>query len=293
MTINSLQYILREVWNSIRRNLWLSLASVLTVMVSLVILGASAFFLLNASNMAESFESQLEVAVFAEDSLSKSEVEDLKEEVEGLSGVASVELVPKEEAFDEISKTVGSNSIVEDLGENPLPDKLTVKVTDAQLVKSVAEEAANLSGVGSVKYGDGFLEKVLQFTSWLRWVGVAVVIAFATASLVLISLNIKMTVFSRRREIQIMKLVGASNGFIRWPFLLEGMVLGLVGGILATLIVGFGYYWLADYVQSTLTFMPIVSESTRIYQVLGALLLVGMGLGAAGSAISLRKFLKA
>lgn len=293
MTINALQYILREVWNSIRRNLWLSLASVLTVMVSLVILGASAFFLLNASNMAESFESQLEVAVFAEDSLSKSEVEDLKEEVEELSGVASVELVPKEEAFDEISKTVGSNSIVEDLGENPLPDKLTVKVTDAQLVKSVAEEATGLTGVGSVKYGDGFLEKVLQFTSWLRWVGVAVVIAFATASLVLISLNIKMTVFSRRREIQIMKLVGASNGFIRWPFLLEGMLLGLVGGILAILIVGFGYYWLADYVQSTLTFMPIVSESTRIYQVLGALLLVGMGLGAAGSAISLRKFLKA
>lgn len=294
MTFNSLRYIFREVFSSIRRNLWLSLASVLTVMVSLVILGASGFFLLNASNMAKNFESQLEIAVFAEDTLSSSEVQALKKEVEDLSGVAAVELVPKEQALEEFSKTLSSNSIVADLGDpNPFPDKLTVHVTDAQQVNRIADETEELSGVDNVKYGQGIVDQLLQFTSWLRWVGVAVVIAFAAASLVLISLNIKMNVFSRRREIQIMKLVGASNGFIRWPFLVEGMLLGLIGGLIAILIVGFGYQWLADYIRSTLTFMPVVAETTQIWQVLGLLILVGMGLGATGSVISLRKFLKA
>lgn len=294
MTFNSLRYIFREVFSSIRRNLWLSLASVLTVMVSLVILGASGFFLLNASNMAKNFESQLEIAVFAEDTLSSSEVQALKKEVEDLSGVAAVELVPKEQALEEFSKTLSSNSIVADLGDpNPFPDKLTVHVTDAQQVNRIADETEELSGVDNVKYGQGIVDQLLQFTSWLRWVGVAVVIAFAAASLVLISLNIKMNVFSRRREIQIMKLVGASNGFIRWPFLVEGMLLGLIGGLIAIVIVGFGYQWLADYIRSTLTFMPVVAETTQIWQVLGLLILVGMGLGATGSVISLRKFLKA
>lgn len=294
MTLNSLDYIFREVFSSIRRNVWLSLASVLTVTISLVILGASVFFLLNASNLAENFESQLEIAVFAKDSLNSTEVQSLGKEIEGLTGVATVEIVPKEQALKEFSKSMKSTSIVSDLGDtNPFPDKFTVQVADPQQVNSIAEKIEGLSGVDNVVYGKGIVDTLLKFTNWLRWVGISIVLAFAIASLVLISLNIKMNVFSRRREIQIMKLVGASNGFIRWPFLIEGMFLGLVGGILAILVVGFGYNWLAEYIHSALTFIPIVEEASLIWQVLGILVLSGMGLGAAGSVISLRKFLRA
>lgn len=294
MTLNSVEYVFREVFKSIRRNLWLSLASVLTVMISLVILGSSVFFLLNASNLAKNFESQLEIAVFTQDRLSSTEVQALGKEIEGLAGVATVELVPKEQALKEFSKSMGSTSIISDLGDtNPFPDKFTVQVTDPQQVNSIVDTLTGLAGVENVVYGKEIVDILLKFTNWLRWVGVSIVLAFAVASLVLISLNIKMNVFSRRREIQIMKLVGASNGFIRWPFLIEGMLLGFVGGLLAILIVGFGYDWLAGYIRSTLTFLPIVEESGLIWRVLGMLLLGGMGLGAAGSVISLRKFLKA
>lgn len=294
MMLNSVEYIFREVFKSIRRNFWLSLASVLTVMISLVILGSSVFFLLNASNLAENFESQLEIAVFAQDRLNSPEVQTLGKEIEDLTGVATVELVPKEQALKEFSKSMGSTSIVSDLGDtNPFPDKFTVQVTDPQQVNSIADTITGLSGVDNVVYGKGIVDTLLKFTNWLRWIGISIVLAFAVASLVLISLNIKMNVFSRRREIQIMKLVGASNGFIRWPFLIEGMFLGLVGGLLAILIVGFGYDWLAGYIRSTLTFLPVVQESSLIWRVLGILILAGMGLGAAGSVISLRKFLKA
>lgn len=293
MSINSLEYILREVLKSMKRNFWLSLASVLTVMVSLVILGASAFFLINAENMAKDFESQLQIAVFAQDTLSQAEVQGLQKQIEGLNGISSIELVPKEQALKDFSQSMSSNSLVSDLGgTNPFPDKFTVQVTDPQQVKAIADQIQEIKGVDKVRYGQGVVDKLLSFTRWLRWIGIGVVLAFAAASLVLISLNIKMNVFSRRREIQIMKLVGASNGFIRWPFLIEGMFLGLIGGLLAISLVGFGYQWIAGYVRSTLTFLPVVQDARLIGQVLGLLLLVGMALGATGSAISLRKFLK-
>lgn len=293
MSINSLKYILNVVFKSIRRNFWLSLASVLTVMVSLVILGASAFFLVNANNMAKDFESQLEIAVFTQDKMSQAEVQSLQKQLEGMDGVAGVELVPKEQALKDFSQSMGSSTLVSDLGgTNPFPDKLTVKTTDPQQVKSIADQIQGLKGVDKVRYGQGVVDKLLSFTRWLRWIGIGIVLAFAVASLVLISLNIKMNVFSRRREIQIMKLVGASNSFIRWPFLIEGMFLGLIGGLLAILLVGLGYQWLAGYIRSTLTFMPVVQDSYLISQILSALLFVGMALGAMGSAISLRKFLR-
>ncbi|HVJ47970.1 permease-like cell division protein FtsX [Desulfitobacterium sp.] len=293
MSINSLKYILQVVLKSIRRNFWLSLASVLTVLVSLVILGASAFFLVNANNMAKDFESQLQIAVFTQDKLSQAEVQSLQKQVEELSGITSVTLVPKEQALRDFSQSMGSNTLVSDLGgTNPFPDKFTVQVSDPQQVQAVADQIQALKGVEKVRYGQEIVDKLLPFTRWLRWVGIGIVLAFALASLVLISLNIKMNVFSRRREIQIMKLVGASNSFIRWPFLIEGMFLGLIGGVLATFVVGFGYQWLAGYVSSTLTFMPVVQDSHLIGQVLISLLLVGMAIGAMGSVISLRKYLK-
>lgn len=293
MSINSLKYMLQVVFKSIRRNFWLSLASVITVMASLVILGASVFFLVNANNMAQDFESQLEIAVFTNDKMSLEEVQELQSQVEGLSGVAAVELTTKEQALKDFSQSMESSTLVSDLGgTNPFPDKLTVQVSDPQQVKVVADQIQELEGVGKVRYGQGIVEQLLSFTHWLRWIGIGIVAAFAVASLVLISLNIKMNVFSRRREIQIMKLVGASNSFIRGPFLIEGMFLGFLGGVLAILAVGFGYQWLAGYVSSYLTFMPVVQDNQLIGQVLASLLFVGMAIGAIGSVISLHKFLK-
>lgn len=302
MILNSTRYILRETFNSMKRNPWLSIASVLTVMVSLVILGFSVFFLANASNMAKSFESQLEIAAFVQNSAAQPQVQALKSKIEAMPGVASVTLVTKEQALADFGKTMdgtqsssgSQSSLVSDLGgTNPFPDKLTVKVTDAKNVKALADQVTHLQGVEKVRYGQGFVDKLLKFTQWLRWIGLGVVIAFAVASVVLISINVKMNVFSRRREIQIMKLVGASNGFIRWPFLIEGLALGLIGGAIAVVIVGLGYNWISMYVESTLTFLPIVQNVVLFHQIYGGLLLAGMGMGVIGSAISLQKFLRA
>ena len=300
MTLNSTRYILRETFNSMKRNPWLSIASVLTVMVSLVILGFSIYFLANASNMAKSFESQLEIATFVQNSATQPEVQALKSKIEAMPGVASVTVVTKDQALADFGKTMdgtqssggSQSSLVADLGgTNPFPDKLTVKVSDPKSVQTIADQLAVLQGVDKVRYGQGYVDKLLSFTQWLRWIGLGVVVAFSIASIVLISINVKMNVFSRRREIQIMKLVGASNGFVRWPFLIEGLALGLIGGALAAVIVGMGYNWISMYVQSTLTFLPVVQNAALFHQISGGILLSGMGMGAIGSGLSLQKFL--
>lgn len=295
MSFSSVQYVLRETLNSVKRNPWLSVASVMTVMVSLIILGFSAFFLANAANMAQSFESQVEIAAFVRTDLSETQVQALQKQIEAIPGVASVDLVTKDQALAEFGKSLGDNSgnLLSDLGgSNPLPDKFTVKAVDPQKVKALADQLTQLPGLETVRYGQGVVDKLLQFTHWLRWLGAGVIAAFAVASVVLISINIKMNVFSRRREIQIMKLVGASNWFIRWPFLVEGLILGLLGGIFAAILVGLGYSWLAGYVRSTLTFLPVVQSVLLFWQVQGTLLFLGMLIGAMGSALSLRKFLR-
>ncbi|MDA8228024.1 MAG: permease-like cell division protein FtsX [Desulfitobacterium hafniense] len=293
MIVNSLEYIARETLFSMRRNIWLSLASIVTVMVSLVILGASALFLVNASHMAKDFESQLEIAVFIKTEAAPQQVQTLEGQIRAMSEVASIELTTKEQALNEFGKSIGSNGILSDLGGvNPFPDKFTVQAVDPQQVKSVAEQLAVLPGVETVRYGQGVVDKLLKFTAWLRWIGLGVILAFSVASIVLISLNIKINVFSRRREIQIMKLVGASNSFIRWPFMVEGLLLGLIGGLLAVTMVGFGYQWLIGYVQSTLAFLPVVTDPQLVLRILGGLLATGMGIGALGSVISLGRFLK-
>ncbi|HZK55481.1 MAG TPA: permease-like cell division protein FtsX [Desulfosporosinus sp.] len=295
MTLNSVRYILRETLNSMKRNPWLSIASVLTVTVSLVILGFSVFFLANASNMAKSFESELEIAAFVQSDTTPEAVNALQTQLKAMPGVASVTIVTKDQALTDFGKTMGDSqsSLVADLGgTNPFTDKLTVKATDPQNVKAIAATMSTLPGIDKVRYGQGFVDQLLSFTQWLRWIGLGVVGAFSIAAIVLISINVKMNVFSRRREIQIMKLVGASNSFVRWPFLIEGMVLGLVGGALAAGIVGMGYNWITMYVQSTLTFLPVVQNQLLFQQVSVGLLLAGMAMGAIGSGFSLQKFLK-
>ena len=295
MTLNSIRYILRETFNSMKRNPWLSIASVLTVMVSLVILGFSVFFLANASNMAKSFESQLEIAAFVKSGTAPADIDALQTQIKAMPGVASVTIVTKEQALTDFGKTMGDSqsNLLDDLGgTNPFPDKLTVKATDPQNVKALAATMSALPGVDKVRYGQGFVDQLLRFTQWLRWIGLGVVAAFGIAAVVLISINVKMNVFSRRREIQIMKLVGASNSFVRWPFLIEGMVLGLIGGALAAGIVGMGYNWITMYVQSTLTFLPVVQNGLLFRQVSVGLLIAGMAMGAIGSGFSLQKFLK-
>lgn len=292
MAFNSARYILIQALVSLKRNIWLSIASILTVMISLTLLGSAVFFLANTSQVAETFESQVEIAVFLDKSFERDQISELQSQLEQIEGVAAVTLTTREQAISEFEGSMGTGSLLDDLGGiNPFPDKLTINATDARLVEGIAMQVTEISGVDKVRYGQGILEQLINFTHWLRWIGIGVVAAFSFASILLISLSIKTNVNSREKEIQIMRLVGASNTFVRSPFLIEGLIIGLIGAILATAAVGAGYTWLLQYMISTLAFMPIVANQQFIINVLLLMLLSGMAMGVMASAFSVRKFL--
>ena len=291
--LNQVSFVIVQALVSLKRNIWLTIASILTVMTALILLGGSVFFLANTSNLATSFESQIEIAVFINDNQNREQVIDLRNQIQVMAGVDTVELTAKEDAIIEFQESMGSSSLLEDLGGiNPFPDKITVKATDARLVEGIANQIAEINGVDKVRYGQGILEKLIQFTDWLRWIGIAVVAAFAFASFLLITLNIKTNVNSRENEIQIMRLVGASNGLIKWPFFIEGLLLGFIGGIISMGIVGIGYNWLLQYIITTLAFLPVVADQMFMISVFALMLIGGMIMGVLASVFAVRKFLK-
>lgn len=292
MAFNSLKYILAQGLVSLKRNVWLSLASILTVAISLILLGSSIIFLANATTIAKTFESQVQIAVFLDDNLDDGQVAAIQNRIKNLPGIESVTLTTKEQALWDFQESMNTTSLLEDLGGiNPFPDKITIIATDPNLVKDIASQVEKIPGVENVRYGQGFLEKLLAFTNWLRWIGMAVVAVFALIALLLISLSIKTNVNSREKEIQIMRLVGASNSFVRWPFIIEGLVIGLLGGLIAVAAVGFAYNWLLQYIISSLAFIPVVANQEFIIMVFLIMVLGGMLMGALASMISVRKFL--
>jgi cell division transport system permease protein len=293
MSLNSLRYVFKETLISLRRNAWMSLASVATVAISLVILGFALTLVYNTTQMAANIESDIEISTFMRTDQTAEQVSQAKAEIEKLPEVRSVDLVTKEKALEQFRATLSSELIDNLGGSNPLPDKLTVKAFKPDQVKLLADKVAQLPGVDKVQYGQGVVDKIIEFTHWVRWIGISMIGLLGLASIVLISITIKFTVFARRREVQIMKFVGATDWFIRWPFLMEGMVLGLVGAIISTVIVIYGYISLISYLHNHLAFIPVVNDPIFVRNLV--LLLLGSGalIGSLGSMASLRKFLRA
>lgn len=272
----------------------MTLASVSTVALSLLILGVFLLGAVNLNNMAVTLESQVEVTAFLEDELKAEEVEVIKGRIQGLDGVREVTFVSKEEALERLKQQFGERKDLLTSVEknNPLRNAVEVRTLDPTNVKNVVEELKALPGVAKVSFKEEIIDRLFSLTKAIRLVGLAVVVLLVGATIFLISNTIRLTVFARRREISIMKLVGATDWFIRWPFVLEGLCLGLLGSIPAMFLVVRFYHWLAAGVYQTLPFIPMLKPESILGRL--QLLLVGIGIlvGTLGSAISMRRFLR-
>lgn len=294
MNVNTLKYYFRESARSVWRNSWLSVASVGTIIISLLILGSSLLLVLNVRHIVATVESSLEITVFLEDGLERDELERMEEEIKFVPGVARVEFVDRDQALEDLKKSFGDKAdLLSGLEkDNPLPDSFRVKTRKAEMVPGAARQLEQLEGVEQVRYGQGVVERLLSLTHWVRLWGSLTLVVLGVAAVFLIATTIRMSVFARRREIGIMKMLGATNFFVRMPFMLEGMMLGLAGGLVAVLIIYFGYFSLLGKMAVTLPFIQLVDDPQTIYRVLGGLLGLGFGIGALGSAISLHRFLR-
>ena len=277
-----------------RRNGLMSLASISTVALSLFILGVFACGVVNLNNLASHLESQVQISIYLKDNLTTPQVMELGKKLKALPDLKEIEFVTKDEAMKRFKERLGEQQqLVDSLdGHNPLPTSYVLTFNTPDQVKSTAELVSKYPEVESTHYGQDVIEQIFEVTKIIRIGGIILIGFLAGATLFIISNTIRLTVFARRKEIGIMKYVGATNGFIRWPFLLEGMFLGAIGGIIAGLATWQFYQYVTAQVVANFAFMPLVPLMPFIYQLSGGLVGVGIVVGAIGSTISLKQYMK-
>ena len=295
MKIRTSEYVVREVFFSLRRNSWMAFASIGTVAVSLFVFGMFLIIVMNMNKMVAALESQVEISVYLKDETTESRIEKLEEQITALQGIEKVTFVGKEAALTRFKERLGDQQFLLDaLGDvNPLPNSFEVLVRRPDMVKTAAASIEQMDGVEMAKYGQDVVEHLFDITRLIRLFGAILMVLLAGATLFIISNTIRLTVIARRKEIAIMKYVGATDWFIRWPFLLEGIVLGFAGSILALVALRVAYGMITAKVYDTLAFFPLLPLYPFLDYVGLVLLLCGMLIGAMGSTISLKRLLKA
>ncbi|WP_458121151.1 permease-like cell division protein FtsX [Paenibacillus sp. Z6-24] len=296
---------MREGFRSVFRNGWMSIASITSIIVSLFILGVFILLVFNVNNLADQADSQVEVNVFLELNVNQDLREQLQQEISEMPEVSNIQYIPKDKGLDELRENLGEGgeSFLEGYAKdnNPLPDAFRVQVIEATTVPFVAQkiEALNTEHVEKpilkVRYGGETVQTLFKVTALIRNIGLILVAALALMAMFLIANTIRVTILARRREISIMKLVGATNQFIRWPFFIEGALLGGIGSVVTIIILFVGYHQLvvASVTSLSLASMVTLIPLQQIWPWLGGLLLIlGIVIGVWGSTVSIRRFLK-
>jgi cell division transport system permease protein len=304
MKISTVSRHLREGTKNVIRNGWMTFASISSISISLFILGIFVLITLNVNDIASQIEKQVEINVYLEVNTPQQQIDTLETQIKGIPEVKTVKFVSKEEGLVYLRDKLGESgkALLEGFnGENnPLNDAFTIEVDDPRNVAAVADQVSALNTgkdpkpIYKVNYGKGTVEALFKVTQIARWIGFGIVILLSFTAVFLIANTIKITILARRKEISIMKLVGATNSFIRWPFFIEGALLGFIGSVIPIGLILGGYWKLMNTGSLDLSLMMIkLTPFNNISFKLTALLLgIGMVIGIWGSLISVRKFLR-
>ncbi|WP_029422617.1 permease-like cell division protein FtsX [Alicyclobacillus macrosporangiidus] len=297
MTIRMMGRHLREGFKNLLRNGWMTFASVSAVAITLLILGVTLVIALNAEQMSNYVQGQLEVSAFLKDDVSDAQARQITQQIAAMPGVKSAEYISKEEGFQQLKQELGSQyqDILGGLSQkNTLPAKVVVKADDPRQTLAIGERIAQMPGVEKVNDGKEVVDKLFRFLDLVRNIGLAFVVGLVITAMFLISNTIRITIFSRRREIEIMKLVGATNWFIRWPFLTEGLLIGLIGALIPFVVIVFGYRTLyARFDGSFLALaFPLISADRLAGTLAEVLFGLGLFIGLWGGIVSIRRFLR-
>ncbi|MEQ8176290.1 MAG: permease-like cell division protein FtsX [Syntrophomonadaceae bacterium] len=292
MILHHIKYFFSQAFNSISRNRLLSLATVTTVTVCVLILGIALLLFLNTSTLMSNLESDVEINAFLNKDLTQSQIADVKSQIEAMPGIDSVLFVSKDQALQNLQKSFGGESynLGTTMGRNPLPNSYQIKAKDPHNVPALAAQIDQLYGVDKVNYGEGLVERLFKLTKWIRTISIVIIILLAMGAIFLIATTIRLAIYARRKEVYLMKLIGATDWFVRWPFFLEGVLLGSCGALIALVFLAAGYSSILHNVKTVL-FVSLLSNSGILFTVYGGLLLTGAVLGTLGTLISLNRYL--
>lgn len=292
----NLPFFFREVSQSLRRNVMLNIASTATVFVLTVLLGFFMLSIDNINNISLEIMKTLHIRVVLEDDLSMEKAGQLKHRILKLPDVEMVRYISREQGFEQLKKTLKDKVDLRNLTTNPLPNVLDVEVKHPDKIPDVAGEIKKYPGIekkDGVKYGDKkVVDSLIKLSRFLYISGSIVIGVLLLSSIFLISNTIRLTVFSRRKEIAIMELVGAAQWFIRGPFLIEGLLHGIVGSGCAIILLNMFYSWFTQWIFEYMKFIPVRTSVEVLPNVSLILLAVGMVVGSVSSYFSVNKYLK-
>lgn len=291
-----LQYGFRDTMRSLWRHKGMVLVSVLTVATMLVVLGATVLLAANSEYMAKNMEEELEVVVFLHTDVSREDALALEEKLHSVTGFKEATFVPKEDALENINTQLDKTQLANATGgSNPLPDAYHIKLEQMEQMEDAVAYLSNTElfpQIELVRYGQDVVDKMIALTNTLEIVCIAIVVGMVLIALFLVNSTIRLTVATRGEEISIMKYVGATNFYIRVPFFLEGLLIGIVGALLADGVLFFGYDAVYNYIGAQLSFITLLHNDQLLFFIMLVLLAGGTLLGALGSNIATKKYLK-
>lgn len=281
-------YALGQAFRAMGRHLTSTLATLTTALVSFTLLFLLGLILWNAQTIVQNLEHQLEIAAFLSP---KTHASSLLAIIQGWKEVSSVQVISKEEALKQLQSEYPYLTQASQLIGNPLPTTLKVRLKDPLALKAVASRLAHLPGVTNVVYGGETTQRLVEFLNGARTAALVFIALFLLDTLFSVMGTIRLSIESRREEIRVMQLIGASRGFIQGPFVLEGLSLTLVSGVLAALLGGFAYRLLGEALQRLFPFLPVLGNS-ELLKAGGALVLLGLLIGSLGAFLSSRLHLR-
>jgi len=292
MIFENVEFYFREALLSFRRSALMTTAAILSITTILTIVGVFLLISINSSLFLINLESQLEIVVYLEDNISKVELNNLKSNITSIDGIKEVKFVSKEEAYQYLLKNLGEQKdILSAIEKNPLPASFEIQVKDPKVIEQIANQIAEFEKVEEVEYGQEIAEKLLNFTYIFRRAGMLLLALLVFASILIISNIIKITVYARRNEIEIMSLAGATSWFIKWPFIIEGFLQGFISAIFSLIILYNFYFFATNKVHQVIPFLPLVVNNMDLLPIGIAIVLLGSFVGILGSMFSVGKYL--
>ena len=298
MKFNIMNYLIGEGFRNTFKNKKSTFSAMLVMCISMLIFGL--FFVLgeNINHIMGTVEDAQAIQVFIEDGTSDDEIDALGEKIKQINGVDSsrVQFLSKEEGFDKYLEKYGDKAYLLEPYKEVVPDSYIVNFTDLKLAKEVENSILTLDNVKKITSANDTVQRLVSITNGIRIVTIAILAGLVIGAIFIISNTIKLTVYARRKEISIMKYVGATNSFIRWPFIVEGMLIGILSAAISILIVGGGYKLIATQLLGSSVVqnlgITLVSFADMFNLLIIVYLALGIGIGVLGSALSMRKYLE-
>jgi cell division transport system permease protein len=295
MGIKTSKYIVKEGLTNVWENSLMTLASVTMIIISLIIFGSFGLTVLNINYIIEQVEEQQQIQVFLDKNISSERREEIYTEIMKIDHIVNCTLETKEEALGKFREKLGDekSTILEGFtDDNPLRDSYIIKLKDINYTDSVLKRLELISGIVNIKNASAIIDKLKKITRIINVINYSALLALGVIAIFIVVNTIKLTVFARRKEINIMKFVGATDWFIRWPFIIEGMIFGLIGGLISSIIVYFGYQYVTEFVYENVGFFKLKTISEVIFYVILIFCVFGTMIGAIGSGVAVKKHLK-